>query len=367
MFLGQGRIMTEQRTLTTGTEMGPFTAGLAMEDPAGGLLSSDPSGGSISVDLLGGLRVRTGQNTMGPRELGGAKPRRILLALLLQRGAPISKERLVSMLWEGSPPSCARATLEAYICVLRKKLQPSQGVRASLISTVAGCYAIDMSRVDLDVSRYERLMSAALYPATSATAALPMLHEAMTLAEAPLLPEEVDSEWLEDARRVHNQNVHKHLIAAANKVAGLPGGSAELWARAALQGDPLNESAWHALLASMEANGQHADGLQAYDQCRRLFAEELGCAPGPGLQKVYVRLLRGANEDNEELSQLLDAVVRLHMASQLGDGPPAPALDSGISDKIAHTASVDQAFHALNLLLRSVGGLRANFVEPLGA
>ena len=367
MFLGQGITMTEQHTLTTGTELDPFTAGLAMEEPAGGLLRSDRSGGSISVDLLGGLRVRTSRNTMGPRELGGAKPRRILLALLLQRGAPVSKDRLVSMLWEGSPPSCARATLEAYICVLRKKLQPSQGVRASLISTVAGCYAIDMSRVDLDVVRYERLVSAAIHPATTATDALPLLQQAMTLAEPALLPEEVDSEWLDDARRVHNQNVHKHYIAAANKVAGLPGDSAEVWAGLALRGDPLNESAWHALLTSMEANGQHADGLQAYDQCRRLFAEELGCAPGPGLQKVYVRLLRGANEDNEQLSQLLDAVVRLHMASQLGGGPPATAMDSGISDKIAHTASVDQAFHALNLLLRSVGALRANFVEPLGA
>jgi DNA-binding SARP family transcriptional activator len=367
MFLGQGRIMTQQVILTTGTATDPMTAVLATELQAECLTDTDQVVSCISVDLLGGLRVRAGETTMGPRELGGAKPRRILLALLLQRGAPISKDRLVSMLWEGSPPSCARATLEAYICVLRKRLQPSQGVRSSLITTVAGCYAIDMSRVDLDVVRYERLISAALQPATSATDALPMLHQAMALAEFTLLPEEVNSDWLDDARRIHNQNVHKHLIAAANKVAGLQCGSAVLWARLALQGDPLNESGWHALLASMEASGQHADGLQAYDQCRRLFAEELGCAPGPGLQKLYVRLLRGANEDNEELSQLLDAVVRLHMASQLGGGPPATAMGSGISDMIGQTSSVDQAFRALNLLLRNVGGGGTHFAEPLGA
>jgi DNA-binding SARP family transcriptional activator len=367
MFLGQGRIMTQQVILTTGTATDPMTAVLTTEIPADSLAATDQGVSCISVDLLGGLRVRAGETTMGPRELGGAKPRRILLALLLQRGAPISKDRLVSMLWEGSPPSCARATLEAYICVLRKKLQPCQGVRSSLITTVAGCYAIDMSRVDLDVVRYESLVSSALQSSTSATAALPMLYQAMALAESPLLPEEVDSDWLDDARRIHNQNVRKHLVAAANKVAGLQCGSAVLWARLALQGDPLNESAWHALLASMEANGQHADGLQAYDQCRRLFAEELGCAPGPGLQKLYVRLLRGANEDNEDLSQLLDAVVRLHMASQLGGGPPATAMGSGISDKIGPTSSVDQAFRALNLLLRNVGGGGTHLAEPLGA
>jgi len=356
-----------QETLTTGTTLEPMKTGRPISRPANSLVTADQGATCISVDLLGGLRVRTGETTMGPRELGGAKPRRILLALLLQRGSPVSKDRLVSLLWDGSPPSCARATLEAYICVLRKKLQPAQGVRASLITTVAGCYAIDMSRVDLDVVRYERLMSAALQPSTSATDALPMLHQAMALAQSPLLPEEVDSEWLDEARRIHNQNVHKHLIAAANKVAGQPCGSAELWARLALQGDPLNESAWHALLANMEANGQHADGLQAYDQCRRLFAEELGCAPGAGLQELYVRLLRGANEDNDELSQLLDAVVRLHMASQVGDGPPFTALDSGIKDPVGQTASVEQAFRALNLLLRNVGGRRPHFVEALGA
>jgi DNA-binding SARP family transcriptional activator len=359
--------MTQVATITAGTALNPVRAGQSIDGGADRASIGDEEAGSISVDLLGGLRVRAGETTMGPRELGGAKPRRVLLALLLHRGSPVSKDRLVSLLWGGSPPSCAKATLEAYVCVLRKKLQPRQAVRSSLITTVAGCYAINMDRVDLDLVRYERLMSAALQPATSATDALPMLNEAMALAESPLLPEEIDSEWLDDVRRIHNQNIRNDLIAAANKVAGLPSGSAERWARLALEGDPLDESAWHALLASKEASGQHADGLQAYDQCRRLFAAELGCAPGPGLQALYVRLLRGANEDNEELSQLLDAVVKLHMASQLRVDPPVTALASGISDELGPTGSVEQAFRALNLLLRSVGGRRNQFIGALGA
>lgn len=358
--------MAQQATLTTGTVLDPIRAGQRIHRGADGVNVTDQDAGRISVDLLGGLRVRAGGTTLGPRELGGTKPRHVLLALLLHRGFPVSKDRLVSLLWGGSPPSCAKATLEAYVCVLRKKLQPSQAVRASLITTVAGCYAIDMDRVDLDVVRYERLMSAALHPAASATDALPMLHQAMALAESPLLPEEVDSEWLDDIRRIHLQKVRKDMIGAAHKVAGLPSGNAERWARLALEGDPLDESAWHALLASMEAGGHHADGLQAYDQCRRLFAAELGCAPGPNLQKLYARLLQGANEDNDELSQLLDAVVRLHMASQLGAGPPVTALGSGISDAIGQSASVDKAFRSLNLLLRSVGG-RNQLAGALGA
>ena len=318
----------------------------------------------LRVHLLGGLRVRVGETSIGPREFGGAKPRRVLLALLLHRGTPVSKDRLISLLWGESPPISAKATIEAYVCLLRKKLQPSQGGRASLITTVSGGYAIDMGRVDLDVTAYERLMSAGLAPATSATDALPMLRQAIALAQSPLLPEEDGSEWLDEMRRTHGSNVRKDLIAAANKVAGLPSGEAERWARLALEDDPLDESAWHALLASMEASGQHADGLQAYDQCRRLFAAELGCAPGPGMRELHVRLLRGADEDKDQLSHLLDAVVRLHMVSQLGAGPPMAALGNGIGEAItrrgwvAQSGSVEQAWGALSQLLLTVGERR---------
>jgi hypothetical protein len=88
-------------------------------------------------------------------------------------------------------------------------------------------------------------------------------------------PPGVDSEWLENVRRMHDRLVRKDLIADTKKVAGLPFDGAERWARLVLEGDPLDESASHALLSSREARGQHPEGLQAYGQCRRLFAAEL--------------------------------------------------------------------------------------------
>ena len=344
--------MPQLASITTGTVLDSVSVGASIDNGADRGTNQDT--GRISVDLLGGLCVRAGGKTMGPRELGGAKPRHVLVALLLNRGMPVSKDRLMSLLWGESPPSCATATLEGYVCVLRKRLQPLQSARGSLITTMAGCYAIDMSRLDLDVVRYERLVARALEPATCAADALPMLQEAMALGQSPLLPEEVESPWLDDARRIHQENLRKDLIAAADKVAGFSSVSSERWARLALEHDPLDESAWHALLAGMEASGHHARGLQSYDQCRRLFAAELGCAPGPGLQELYVRLLRGANEDNDELSHLLDSVVRLHLAAQVGSGPAILELGSGTSDQTSHNPSVEAAVRALNLLLRSV-------------
>lgn len=341
-----------QRATVTGTVL---DSARAVGD--GAVAGSGQEVGRISVDLLGGLCVRAGGVSMGPRELGGAKPRHVLVALLLSRGRPVSKDRLMALLWGGSPPSCATATLEGYVCVLRKRLQPLATARGSLITTMAGCYAIDMSRVDLDLVRYESLVAAALAPATGPAEALPMLQEAMALADHPLLPEEVESPWLDDARRNHKEAVRTNLIAAAAKVCGVSSVFSERWARLALQIDPLDESAWHALLGGMEASGQHARGLATYDQCRRLFSAELGCAPGPGLQALYVRLLRGANEDNDELSHLLDSVVRLHLASQVGAGPASTDPGTPVteaSEEASHTASLEQAIRALNHLVHTV-------------
>jgi SARP family transcriptional regulator, regulator of embCAB operon len=353
--------MPQQATLTTTEPQELTTRSHLVTREVNHVSVPDQSFACIKVDLLGGLRLRAGRISMSSRDIGGGRLRRVLLALILHRGFPVSKDQLVTLLWEGSPPSRAKATLESYVSVLRKTLQPCHDVQTKLITTAGGCYSIDMSRIDLDLVRYEHLMSAALRPETSAADALPMLQQAMALVEAPLLPEERDSEWLDEVRRVHNQSIRQNLITAATKVAGTPSGCAERWARLAVEGDPLDESAWHALLSTLVAGGQHAEGLRAYDQCRRLFAAELGCAPGPRLQELYVQLLRGANEKDKDLSQLLEAVVRLHAASGPRFAPAArtPGKGSvlGREGQGGHEQprSLEQARQALTQLLRRVG------------
>lgn len=324
---------------------------------------TDLPSGRIAVTLLGGLEVSGGGIRVGPRGLGGTKPRHVLLALLLHRGAPLAKDRLVDLLWDGRPPTGSMATLETYVCLLRKKLQPLHSPGPGPITTVAGCYAIDMARVDLDVDRYDRLVGTALRPEVSAVAALPMLREALSLGRAPLLPEEPDDGWLAEVRRAHAHRMHRGLVEAAAKVAGLPNGDAVHWAEAALEVDPLDESAWLALLRSHEASGQHADGVRAYERCRRLYAAELGCSPGAGLQEAYVRLLRGAHEDDGELSLLFDAVVRLHAASRAGR---SRAHTLPRADVPLGPGTTDQDVLVLHRLLHGAGS-RQPLIGTIGA
>jgi len=300
--------------------------------------------------VLGGLRVHARGLHTGAEGLGGAKPRRVFLSLLLHRGVPVAKERLVDLVWDGHPPNGCVATLETYVCLLRKRVQPLLPAGSSLIRTLAGRYAMDMSLVDLDLDRYERLAATGLRPDVPAATALPVLREALALGRHPLLPEEADDGWLADSRRSHVDHVHRTLVDAAAKVAGLPGGDGPRWAEEALQGDRLDESAWLALLLGLERGGRHADGLRAYERCRRLYAAELGCTPGARLQQVHLHLLRGTTGD-DELRILLDAVVRLHTVTrpQADHGTTAVPAVSGAGG----VEAMEQAADALSRLLRA--------------
>lgn len=326
---------------------------------------------TVQVRLRGELSVRLGPVVLGPRQLGGVKPRRLLLALLLARGAPVSKDRLGELLWDGPRPVTAAATIEAYVCVLRKRLDPQSGPRASLIETRAGGYRIERSRLDLDVDRSERLASRALHPATAPADAVALLREALAEATAPLVPDEGSADWIAAARAAHEVRTRELLVAAAEKVALVAPDDATRWAQLALDSDPLDESAWYALLHTKERSGDHADGLRAYGRCRTLFADELGCAPGPRLQELYGRLLGGGGHPTAgrphggagELEQLIEAVVRLHHDLSAGPSPTADEPGRGVARGI----SSDHARRALTALVQRSARSRPRLVRTESA
>lgn len=271
-------------------------------------------GERLSIRLCGGLALSGGGATLGPRQLGGAKARQVLLALCLHRSG-VSKARLIELLWGSAAPHGATATLESYVSLLRHRLEPLLGTGESPVRTMAGGYRIDVDGMELDVDRFERLLVLAREPGIDAAAALSRYASALSAVQAPLLPEE-DAVWVTEARETHDAEVLRATLEAAELALSAGAhGQAERWAAQALQRDQFSESAWLVLLRSFELRGQHADGLRAYASCRSLFAAELGCPPGVRVREVFPRLL-GADADHhdDELDELVDAVFRLHLA-----------------------------------------------------
>src|SRR6266498_5703611 len=102
----------------------------------------------VDFRILGSLEALDGQRAI---PLGGGRQRAVLAILLIHRGAVVSVDRIVDLLWGERAPDTAAKTVQVYVSRLRKAL--GEG----LLLTRGGGYALEVGADDLDVDRFERL------------------------------------------------------------------------------------------------------------------------------------------------------------------------------------------------------------------
>src|SRR5436305_1229830 len=74
------------------------------------------------IRLFGALAVEDGPRLLGPRDLGGARPKQVLEILLAARGHRVSTDRLADLLWGDELPQNAPGSLQTFVSVLRRHL-----------------------------------------------------------------------------------------------------------------------------------------------------------------------------------------------------------------------------------------------------
>ncbi|XAS66616.1 BTAD domain-containing putative transcriptional regulator [Micrococcaceae bacterium Sec5.7] len=271
--------------------------------PAAGYGSGALSG-RLSISIFGPLQVRGGGVVIGSHDLGGPKPRQVLEILLLKLGTPVSKNHLIEVLWGGQPPAEALSTLESYVSVLRRHLQPGTG-KAGPLRTVTGGYLIEKGMVDLDLDRFDELLRRAGRATPQETYAL--LQQALEVASKPLLGDELLPAWAEEERALHAAQVASVKARAAEAAisVGQPQRAMAL-ANELLLDDPLNERAWTFLVLGLEQSGQYLEALRSYGRCRRIMDKEIGCQPGPALREAHARLLQATAATEDELRDSTD-------------------------------------------------------------
>ena len=95
----------------------------------------------MEISMFGTLQVRDGDRHLGPRDLGGVKPRQILEVLLLARGHLVCSDVISAALWpEGGEPRNVVATLNTYVCVLRHHMFVDQARARRIIVTGPAAY-----------------------------------------------------------------------------------------------------------------------------------------------------------------------------------------------------------------------------------
>ncbi len=103
----------------------------------------------MDVKLFGEFEVaRAGV----PIPIRGSKQRALLALLALNRGSPVSADRLIDQLWEDGQAAKPANALQAQIGQLRRTLG------ASSITTSEGGYALAVAPEEIDVVRFEQLV-----------------------------------------------------------------------------------------------------------------------------------------------------------------------------------------------------------------
>lgn len=115
----------------------------------------------MHIRLLGTLEIEDSVRRLGPGDFGGRKPKQLLEILLTERGKVVSKDRIADLLWPEELPQDASATIDTYVSVLRRHLEPAtlHARESRYIRRIRPGYLFDASETEVDVDRFQALTS----------------------------------------------------------------------------------------------------------------------------------------------------------------------------------------------------------------
>jgi DNA-binding SARP family transcriptional activator len=241
----------------------------------------------VDFRLLGPVEARTDGRVLS---LGGARQRALLAALLLQRGAPVSRDRLIEDLWGERPPDGAVKALQVAMSRLRRALDST----APRLTATPGGYRLLLEPGELDLERFETAAEQGRRALADGNAerASARLRAALEEWRGPPLADAAFQPFagLEIARLEA-----VHLAAMADRIeadlnAGRDGSLVpEL--EALVGQHPLEERLHGQLMLALYRAGRRGEALEAYRSAVRTLDAELGLAPGPELEHLHRRVL----------------------------------------------------------------------------
>lgn len=269
----------------------------------------------VTVRLFGSLAVQAGETRLGPRDLGGVKPRQIFEILVLERGHPVPKDRLTDLLWGERLPQNAPATLETYVSVVRRRL----GEYRDLVATQTEAYRIQRDWMALDLDRFDELIKrAAVVPSQKRRRPL---ESALGLVRGGVLEDEPYSDWADRVRRYYREQIGEARLEAGElALAEGDDRAARAHAERAVAEDPLNERGHRLLMLACYASGSQQGALQAFETCRTTLADELGLDPSPEAEELQMAILR-----QEDPADVIERMLRVRPTFDV-PSPPASAM-----------------------------------------
>jgi DNA-binding SARP family transcriptional activator/tetratricopeptide (TPR) repeat protein len=234
--------------------------------------------------LLGEVTARAGDRVL---DVGHARQRCVLAALLVDVNRVVPVDVLLDRVWAGRPPRHARNALSGYVSRLRQVLAVGGEVH---LARRSGGYRLSADPLAVDLHRFTHLVRLAGRSSTEDDS-LALLQRAIGLWQGSAFGS-LDTPWLTTVRdtleadRLAAELDRNDVALRLGRHQALLG---ELSARAAAH--PLDERLAGQLMLARYRCGQQAAALHHYEQIRLSLKEELGADPSPPLRELHQRML----------------------------------------------------------------------------
>ncbi len=253
----------------------------------------------MRVSVLGPLTIQHDGVTV---TVPAAKQRVILASLLLRANHVASFDELTDVLWDGTPPPGARATLRNHVKRLRQAVGPAVAVR--IVTRFPG-YLVEVGEEELDLLRFTVLCrdGRAAADAGDWSGAAGRLGAALALWRGnPLTDVPSQTRLRNDVTRLQEVRLEalEWRIEAGLHLGRHRGVLDELQGLSAAY--PLRERFHAQLMLALVRCGRQADALAVYRNARRLLIDEVGVEPGAELRHLHQRVLAGDPVLTDELA-----------------------------------------------------------------
>ena len=236
----------------------------------------------MRVHVIGTLRVEG----FAEHELGSRKARTTLRLLAIASGAPVTADRIASVLWaEAEQPRDPAAQVAVIVSRLRRVIGPARITHGD-----AG-YTLHVDWLDLTAAAELIAEAERRLDARSPAAALAAAVSARGLLTLTLLDDDV---WLEHERLAVGRLAARsgHLVARAALLAGDLATGVEV-AEQLIALDGYDEEALRLAMAGLSAQGRASSALALHERIRTQLAEDLGVSPSPETDAAHRAVLKG--------------------------------------------------------------------------
>ncbi|GAA3024557.1 AfsR/SARP family transcriptional regulator [Actinokineospora globicatena] len=248
----------------------------------------------MRILVLGQVEIRSDESDGAAITLGGAKPKALLAALLMQPRQVVPTERLIGLLWDESPPASAAALVHNYVSVVRRAVTAAG--RQGSVTTKAPGYLLDVDPTDSDLESFENHLYAARHAERQHDhdSATGLFEQALRLWRGPAFGgveagfARSRSASLADERLAAEEGLARCMLQQGRA------GEVAAHLRRLVNAHPLREQSRVLLMRALHESGRQGDALAVYRNGREQLMAQRGVEPGAELRELHSAILNGS-------------------------------------------------------------------------